>query len=756
MKLDDLLQEIFTTAYNEAKTLKHEYITPEHILYASLFFNTGKDIIKYCGGNVDKLKEDLHNYFHKYMLSVENKEPSETLGLQNTISRAANHVMAAGKDIIKYGDILVAIYDEEKFFASYFLKKQGITRLDILNSITCEMYLEEDETKDSIESLEDEIVFEEKATSLIEDEKNKEDILSSYTVELTKKAKMGEFDPLVGRCDILDRTIQVLCRRTKNNPIHVGEAGVGKTAIVQGLARLIAEDNVPFELKGNKIYSLDMTSLLAGAKYRGDFEERVKKVLKKIKDDGKAIVYIDEIHTIVGAGSVSGSAMDASNMLKPFLTQGKLKFIGSTTYEEYKKYFEQDRALIRRFQKIDVPEPSKEDAYKILNGLKSAYEKFHKVKYTKEAIKYAVDLSCKYINDRFLPDKAIDVIDEAGAYIKLKNKDNVSNIVIEKKDIEKIISSMAKIPQESISVDDMEKLKKLDKVLKEKIYGQDDAIDVVVNAIKTSRAGFNEDEKPIASLLFVGPTGVGKTELSKQISIKMGIPLIRFDMSEYQEKHTVARLIGAPPGYVGYEKGGLLVDAIRKTPHCVLLLDEIEKVHPDVLNLLLQIMDYAKITDNNGIKADFKNVILIMTSNAGSRDVGKNMLGFGTRDIGEESIVKGVERIFSPEFRNRLDNIVVFNKINEKIAIKIAQKAILKFQEKLSKKNVKLTVTEKCLKWIAQKGFSKFYGAREIIRVVNKKIKPYFVERVLFGELSNGGEAVLDIKEGELEIKVKH
>ncbi|MEL7597385.1 MAG: AAA family ATPase, partial [Clostridiaceae bacterium] len=470
---------------------------------------------------------------------------------------------------------------------------------------------------------------------------------------------------------------------------------------------------------------------------------------------GKAIVYIDEIHTIVGAGSVSGGAMDASNLLKPFLTDGKLRFIGSTTYEEYKKFFEKDRALSRRFQKIEVPEPSKEDTYKILLGLKSTYEEFHNVIYTEEALKTAVELSAKYINDRYLPDKAIDVMDEAGAYLRLQEEESEEKVIITERDIEKIVSSIAKIPEQSVSIDDIEKLKNLDKGLKSKIFGQNEAIDSIVKSIKRSRAGFNEEGKPVANLLFVGPTGVGKTELSKQLADYLGIPLIRFDMSEYQEKHTVARLIGAPPGYVGYEEGGLLTDTIRKTPYCVLLLDEIEKVHPDVLNLLLQVMDYATITDNNGKKADFRNVILIMTSNAGARDIGKTMLGFGSRIVAEEAITKEVEKIFSPEFRNRLDDIVVFNGINEDMAFRIAKKAIAQFQDKLLSKNIMLKVTDKCYKWLAQKGFSKTYGAREIIRVVQQEIKTYFVDEVLFGKLSQGGTAIIDIDDDKVVIKAE-
>ncbi|MCY6485116.1 ATP-dependent Clp protease ATP-binding subunit ClpA [Clostridium aestuarii] len=766
MRLDSLLNEIFTAAYSKAKMEKHEYLTPEHILYAALFFDESKDIIKNSGGDIQKLEGELDKYLRENMNTIEEREPIQTIGVQNIVSSAAEHVLASGKNIIKFGDILVSMYDEEETFAGYFLKKQGITRLDILNYITHntlgledskleialddEEYEYDEEDEYEYESIED---MDEK---LREDESNKstesKNFLSKYTVELTEKAKRGQIDPLIGRKNILNRTIQVLSRRLKNNPVHVGDPGVGKTAITEGLARLIVEDKVPNILKENKVYSLDMASLLAGTKYRGDFEERIKKVLKKIENEGKAIVYIDEIHTIVGAGSVSGGSMDASNILKPFLTEGKLKFIGSTTYEEYKKYFEKDRALSRRFQKIEVTEPSVEDTYEILQGLKDTYEKFHKITYTDEALKCASELAAKYIRDRYLPDKAIDVIDEAGAYARLNSKNDEQNIVITQKDIEKVVSSIAKIPEQNVSANEIEKLKNLAGILKKKIFGQDKAIGTIVTAIKRSRAGFNEEEKPVASLLFVGPTGVGKTEISKQLANNLDVPLIRFDMSEYQEKHTVARLIGAPPGYVGYEEGGLLTDAIRKTPYCVLLLDEIEKAHQDILNVLLQLMDYGTLTDNNGKKADFRNVILIMTSNAGARNVGKIMLGFGERAVENDAITKEVEKIFSPEFRNRLDDIIVFNNINEDMALLIAKKAIKEFEEKLLKKNIKLKVTDNCYKWLAEKGFHSTYGAREILRVVQQEIKPYFVDAVLFGKLSMGGTAVVDVVEDKVII----
>lgn len=754
MKFDDFLEELINAGYNQAKYLKHEYFTPEHILYASLFYDEGIEFIVNCGGDINQLKIDLESYFEENFNKC-NKEVVQSVGLQNILSSTVEYAYSAGKEVVKFENLMVCIYDSEEYFASYFLRKQGITRLDILNYIAHGISTIDDGDNELSLDYEDEKLddkyFDDGSKSVSRQTIN----ISDFAVELTKKATDGKVDPLIGREDILKRTIQVLCRRLKNNPIHVGEPGVGKTAITNGLAKLIVDGKVPEELRGSKIYSLDMGSLLAGTKYRGDFEERVKSILNKIQKEENAIVYIDEIHTIVGAGAVSGGAMDASNILKPFLAEGKLKVIGSTTYDEYKKFFEKDKALSRRFQKIEVSEPTKEDTYKILLGLKNVYEEYHKVIYTNEALRAAVDLSHKYINERYLPDKAIDLIDEAGAYIKLDNLDNTEVVIIEEKHIEKVVSNIVKIPEKSVSNNDIEKLKNLDMDLKEEVLGQDKAIEAIVTAIKRSKVGFSGDKKPISSLLFVGTTGVGKTELSKKLAETMGIPLVRFDMSEYQEKHSVARLIGAPPGYVGYEEGGLLIETIRKKPHCVLLLDEIEKAHPDILNLLLQVMDYATITDSSGRKADFTNAILIMTSNAGAKEVGREMLGFGSRTIEDDGMIKEVEKVFSPEFRNRLDDIIIFNKISEELAINIAKKVIYEFKEQLAHKNVYMEVTEECLNWIAKKGFSKLYGAREIRRVVDKELKGMFVDQILFGKLSNGGKAIVCLENGELSMKVE-
>ena len=761
MQLDNIVNEIITAAYNEAQMSNHEYFTPEHILYASLFFEEGIDIVEKSGGNVKRLKKQITKFLKENIELVEDTEPIQTIGIQTILSTAADHVMLSGKELVKIGDVIVAMYDDEESFASYFLRQQQMKRRDLLNYIAHGISVvdtfgfdstlnHEEEEQVDFTSDDDEIEY----TYDDEESDPSDDInfLSNFTVDLTKKAGNGEMDPLIGRQDILQRTLQVLCRRLKNNPVHVGEPGVGKTAITEGLAQLIAQNKVPKLLQGSKIYYLDMGSLLAGTKYRGDFEERIKKVLSEISKEEKPIVYIDEIHTIVGAGAVSGGSMDASNILKPFLADGKVRFIGATTYDEYKKHFEKDSALARRFQKVEVPEPSTQETFDILMGLKDKYEEYHKVTYTEEALKTAVELSSKYIKDRYLPDKAIDIMDEAGAYARLYAQGSEETIIITVGAVEKIVATIAKIPEQSVSNNEVETLKNLDLNLKKQVFGQSNAINTLVKAIKRSRAGFNEEDKPIASLLFVGPTGVGKTEVSKQLATSLSIPLIRFDMSEFQEKHTVARLIGAPPGYVGYEEGGLLIEAMKKNPYCVLLLDEIEKAHPDIFNVLLQVMDYATLTDNTGKKADFRNVILIMTSNAGAREASKHIIGFGGKMESGKAITKEVERVFSPEFRNRLDNIIAFNKIDEAMALQIAKKAMKQFEEKLLTKNIKLKVTDNLYDWLSKKGFSEEYGAREINRVVQKEIKTYFVDEVLFGDLCTGGSAIVDIVDGKLTI----
>ncbi len=773
MEISEVLNSILMSAFNEAKNRQHEYLTPEHILYASLYFNEGKEIVRGAGVDIALITEDIEEYFEEHLSVIQKKDeakkaesketekktvskneefedlkeflddddPIQSIGFKNIMERAIWHNTSAQREFLDIGDVIVAMFDEEESYGSYFLKKHGVTRLSLLNFVSHGV----EQFPGDLDDLE-----------LDEDEESEKDnkILKTFTTELVEKAQSGEMDPLIGREDIIERTVQVMCRRVKNNPIHVGDPGVGKTAITEGIAQLIANGKVPKPLLDAKIYSLDMASLLAGTKFRGDFEDRMKKVVAELGEMDNAILFIDEIHSIVGAGAVSGGAMDASNMLKPILAMGNVKCIGSTTYEEYRKYFEKDRALSRRFQKIDIPEPTEEETHKILVGLKERYEEFHEVKYSDESLLATAELSSKYITDRHLPDKAIDVIDEAGAYKRMKRTEDDEKIIpITVNDIEKVVAKIAKVPEKSVSSSEMDKLKDMMVELKRRIFGQEGAVGKVVEAIKRSRAGFGNPSKPVASFLFVGPTGVGKTELANQLSEFLGIPLHRYDMSEYQEKHTVARLIGSPPGYVGYDEGGLLTEAIRKSPYSVLLLDEIEKAHSDIFNTLLQVMDYATLTDNAGKKADFRNVIIIMTSNAGAREIGKAKVGFEERKVHGDAINEAVDRLFSPEFRNRLDSIVTFNNLEKSILVDIVKREIEKFKEQLVEKDVELTLTDNCYEWIAEKGYSPEFGAREIARIIQDKIKNFFVDEVLFGTLKNGGKAVADIENDEVEIK---
>lgn len=763
MRVNEELNNIISAAFAEAKVRTHEYITPEHILYASLFFESGSEIIANCGGNIDRLKKDLEHFLKgDYIPVITGKDPVESEGFHNVIENAMLHVASSGKDVLDIGDVFAALFFEKESFAVSFLTKDGIDRLRVLEYISHGIsvvpnadhpYSEEESER--LEEGDDTDAETETAPPGSRNKKKKRKFLELYTTELTAKAANGDIDPIIGREDIIERTIQVLCRRLKNNPVHVGEPGVGKTAITEGLARLLAEDKVPPALKGSKIFMLDMGGLLAGTKFRGDFEDRMKRVLKELLEEEKAILFIDEIHNVVGAGAVSGGSMDASNILKPVLSSGKVQCIGSTTYEDYKKYFEKDRALSRRFQKIDIPEPTTEETLDILMGLKDRYEEFHGITYTDDALKAAVDLSGKYINDRYLPDKAIDVMDEVGAKERMKRESpDAPRVVIDQERIEKIVAKIARIPEKTVSESETSKLQELEAELKEQIFGQDEAVRSVAEAIKRSRAGFRDPNKPVASLLFVGPTGVGKTELTRQLATALGITLHRFDMSEYQEKHTVARLIGSPPGYVGFDQGGQLTEAIRKTPHAVLLLDEIEKAHADIFNTLLQIMDYATLTDNTGKKADFRNVIIIMTSNAGARDLGKPKIGFGgSKATAKSSIKTAIEKHFSPEFRNRLDRVVTFNGLNEEIVLRIVKKDITAFRKLLEVKNITLEVTQQCFEWLAKKGFSNLFGAREVARLLENKIKSYFVDQVLFGELTKGGSVIADIKDDDVVIE---
>ncbi|GAB6091299.1 ATP-dependent Clp protease ATP-binding subunit ClpA [Spirochaeta dissipatitropha] len=750
MHIDAEVQEILNQAYQEAKQRKHEYLTPEHVLYAATHFESACFILKKAGADPEELRESLHYHLVDAVPVVSNVDPGQTVGFQNIIERAVFHCQSAGKEIVDIAEILVSIFDEKESFAAYFIKSSGVSRLDLLQVVAHGMEeLEEDDMdfpSDSDEEFDEEYDEDEHSRS----RRNKRDPLLKYTDDLTEQARQGKLEPLIGRVEELERTIQVLCRRMKNNPVHLGDPGVGKTAITEGLAQAIVEERVPMLLRDYTLLSLDLGSLLAGTKFRGDFEERLKQVLGALQKKEKVILFIDEIHTIVGAGAVSGGSMDASNMLKPALAKGDLRVIGSTTYEEYRKHFEKDRALTRRFQKIEIAEPTEEQAVEILQGLAPKYEEFHGVKFSPDALKSAVHLSSLYIAERSLPDKAIDVIDECGAYTRIQGLQNETEgdpVLIGSELIEKVVAKMAKIPERRVSSDERVQLKELEARLLQKIFGQDAAVHSVVQAVKRSRAGFRTADKPVASFLFVGPTGVGKTELSKSLADELGVALLRFDMSEYQEKHTVSRLIGSPPGYVGYEEGGQLTDAVRKTPHAVVLLDEIEKAHPDVFNILLQIMDYATLTDNSGRQADFRNVVLIMTSNAGAREIGKSMIGFGNQTITSAAIDDAVEKAFSPEFRNRLDKTVVFERLPQEVIEDIVRKEITGFAMQASDRNISIQLSDKAVSYIALKAYSPEFGARFIGRYVEEHIKSRLVDEVLFGKLSEGGSVLVDLNQ---------
>ena len=761
MKVSDEVQGVLKAAYMDAKERKHEYLTPEHVLYAALFFDEPQEILRRCGIDPEEIKEGLEEHLAKRIPVVDKSEPTQSLGFQQVIQRAVFHTESAAKESVELSDVLVSIFDEEKSFGSYYLRKAGLSRLNLTRVISHGMDLDDEDATGDPEQGEEREAADEAVGPEAEGEparkRGRRSALAAFTRDLTEAARKGELEPLIGREDIVERTVQVLCRRLKNNPILVGDPGVGKTAIAEGLAARIAEDKVPDLLRGYSVYALDMGSVLAGTRFRGDFEERMKMVLKELEAKQKVILFIDEIHTVVGAGAASGGTLDASNLLKPAIATGKLRCMGSTTYDEFKKHFDKDRALSRRFQKIEVPETTPEETFQILQGLRGRYEDYHQVKYTDEALQAAVDLAHQYINDRQLPDKAIDVIDEAGAYNRILTFKNGprDNPTLSLQEIEQVVSKIAKIPVKTVSLTEADRLKNLEEQLRASIFGQDEAVEAVAQAIKRSRAGFRAPDKPVASMLFVGPTGVGKTELCRQLADTLGVPLHRYDMSEYQERHTVARLVGAPPGYVGYEEGGLLTDAIRKNPHAVLLLDEIEKAHQDVFNVLLQVMDYATLTDNQGRKADFRNVIIIMTSNAGARELGKSSIGFGARGKNREAIDEAVKRIFAPEFRNRLDKVVAFNRLDERIVLQIVDKELKAFAAQLSEKKVALEVTEACRKHLAEKGYSEEFGARNVARLVQDKVKSFFVDAVLFGDLAAGGRAVVDLEGEQVVIRTE-
>ena len=747
MKITKTVNDILVEAYKIANNKRHEYVTPEHLLLASLKNKRFLEAIKGCGGDAQKLTDNLNDYLDKYVSKVEGKDAKESFGMENILFIATQQAVFSGKNKIDLEHIISALYELENSYAVYYLNEQGINKRDLLFDL-CHR-----ESEIMLENSNDEIFLDNNLNDEYDDAEklDKETIIKKYAKNLTQEVNQINKDPLIGRQDILDRTIQILCRRTKNNPIHVGEVGVGKTAITLGLAKLIVEKKVPEKLKNAEIFSLDVGSLLAGTRYRGDFEERMKVLLDEIMTRENPIVYIDEIHTIVGSGALEGGSLDGASLIKSYLLEGKIKFIGATTYDEYKKYFEKDKGLSRRFQIIDVKEPSKDEAVKILEGLKKNFEDYHNVKYTNRALVSAVNLSSKYINDRYLPDKAIDIIDEAGAYMSMVRKDRRTK-KIDEGIIEKIIAKMCNIPKETVEGNEVQSLKNLEATMKKNIFGQDTAIENVVRCIKMSRAGLNDENKPVASMLFVGPTGVGKTEIAKVLANSLGIEFVRFDMSEYGEKHAASKLIGSPPGYVGYEEGGLLTDTIRKKPNCVLLLDEVEKAHRDILNVLLQIMDYATLTDNKGRKADFKNVIIIMTSNAGARYVGKNLVGFLDREVKKDVINEEVKKFFSPEFRNRLDKIIVFNDIDKDMSINIVKKQLAIFNERLKNKNINVTFRESVIEYIADTGTSKEFGAREILRVINTQLKPLLVDKILFDDLRDGLKYDIDYEMGKFKL----
>jgi len=736
------------SSVRDAKKRRHEYVTLEHVFFALLHDSVTSTIIEECGGDVEDLKRLVDQYLDTQVLALPDEvdqEPLQTLAFQRLMHRVMKHVQSSGKKEADGGDVLAAFFKEVDSHAVYFLRGQGIERLDILRTISQSESSKREPLGGEPRGLEDEAQPGKGLGS------KKKSSLESYTQNLSQMAKEGKLDPVVGRDHELERALQVLCRRRKNNPILVGEPGVGKTAIAEALALMIEEKLVPEALEDGVLYSLDMGSLLAGTKFRGDFEQRLKGVIKEVTEQDKAILFIDEIHTIVGAGATSGSSMDASNILKPALIAGNLKCVGATTYTEFRNFFDKDRALSRRFQKIDVPEPTVDETYKILLGLRSRYEQFFGLKYSNSALKAAAELSSEYLHDRFLPDKAIDVIDEAGAAVMLLPPKKRSKRAINVVDIERIVSKISRVPIRAKGRDEIGALSDLENNLKKKVFGQNEAIDHVVTAIKRNKAGLGHPDKPIGSFLFAGPTGVGKTEVSKQLAQNLGVHFERFDMSEYMEKHSVSRLIGAPPGYVGYEQGGMLTEAVRKHPHCVLLLDEIEKAHPDIYNILLQVMDRASLTDNNGVVANFKSTILILTSNVGSSEGGAGAIGFGADKTSKES--EAIDRHFPPEFRNRLDGIVNFNSLDTKVMESVVEKFIHELELQLKEKKVSIKLSDAARAWLAKEGFDPEMGARPLGRVIQSKIKDQLSDEILFGKLIKGGQVNIGVKQDQLTFK---
>lgn len=738
------LEVTLEMAFQAAREKRHEFMTVEHLLLALLDNSAAAHVLKACGADIPALRDKLTVFLDETTPRLshrDNRDTQPTIGFQRVLQRAVLHVQSSGKKEVSGANVLVSIFGERESQAVYYLEKQNITRLDVVNFISHGISkVDQERPQDSSQNSEEE-----------QTENTPKNPLDIFTINLNELAKQGKIDPLIGRQSEIERTLQILCRRRKNNPLFVGEAGVGKTAIAEGLARLIVEKKVPEIIENSIVYALDLGALLAGTKYRGDFEKRLKAVVNQLRKQEGSILFIDEIHTIIGAGSASGGAMDASNLIKPALASGELRCIGSTTYQEYRGIFEKDHALARRFQKIDIAAPTVEESVQILNGLKSRFEEHHQIKYAKQSLRAAVELSNKYITDRHLPDKAIDIIDEAGARQRLfplskrKKTINVS-------DIEEVVAKIARIPPKNVSTSDKDILKNLERDLKMVVFGQDQAISTLASSIKMARSGLANPQKPIGSFLLAGPTGVGKTEVTRQLAKLMGIELVRFDMSEYMERHTVSRLIGAPPGYVGYEQGGLLTDAIHKHPHAVLLLDEIEKAHPDVFNLLLQVMDHGALTDTNGRQTDFRNVILIMTTNAGAQEANRASIGFQTQDHRTDAM-SVIKKTFSPEFRNRLDAIIEFLPLSFESIVNVVDKFMIELETQLEAKNVTLEVTEKAKHWLAEHGYDPLMGARPMARLIQDKIKKSVAEELLFGKLEKGGHIIVDEINNDLDLK---
>lgn len=740
------LELTISLMYKEARVRRYEYVTVEHLLLALLDNRSATDVLRACGADIKELESALKDIIEQTVPvfpSSANKEIQPTLGFQRVLQRAVFHVQSAGKEEVLGENIVVAIFGEKDSHAVYLLHEQDISRLDVVNYIahgaSSEGEYPEVSESESLESS--------------ADKGEKKSALEQFAVNLNLEAVDGKIDPLIGRANEIERTIQVLCRRRKNNPLYVGEAGVGKTALAEGLAKRIVEEDVPEVLTDAVVYSLDLGALLAGTKYRGDFENRLKAVIKELEQKSHAILFIDEIHTIIGAGATTGGVMDAANLIKPVLANGRMRCIGSTTFQEYRGVFEKDRALARRFQKIDVMEPSNAETIEILKGLRNRYEEHHQIRYTDEAIEAAVKLSVKYLADRFLPDKAIDVLDEAGARGHLLPEDEKTGVV-EVEDIEQVVAKIARIPPRQVSRSDKEQLRTLERNLKMLVFGQDEAIATLTSAIKLSRSGLAHPDKPIGSFLFAGPTGVGKTEITRQLAQQMGIELVRFDMSEYMERHTVSRLVGAPPGYVGFDQGGLLTEAVTKNPHAVLLLDEIEKAHPDVFNLLLQVMDRGKLTDTNGREADFRNVVLVMTTNAGAIDVSRRGIGFAQQDHSTDGM-EAIRKVFTPEFRNRLDAIIQFKALDKAVILRVVDKFLVELEAQLEEKNVQLSVEDSARSWLAEHGFDEKMGARPMQRIIQEEIKRPLADELLFGKLDQGGEVKISATEKGLVFRIE-